>query len=296
MAQSSEAKTVPITPIEVAVINASDYLNDKDNYIENVVVQALQKQVDKHFAPAWGITAHLRFIGGDSAHNYADMIKRHPWAQEAWWLVLLDNSDVAGLRGYHDVTTEGRPLGKVFAKTDAQYDRDWTVGASHELLEMLVDPGMNLTGLKPTNTATEQSTTGQLYAYEVCDPCDADQYSIRVNKQHDVSVSNFVYPAWFEWFQKKPGIQFDYKKSLNEPFELLRPGGFSNVLDIPYGTGWRQISSTPAQSSDIRYLRYRLRPLVGSRRERRLGTIWSGGGPIESDQIIQSNGGAIPSN
>jgi len=282
MYQSSEAKTVQITPIKVAVINASDHLRrlhgqENDKYIENVV-QALQKQVDEHFAPAWGITAKLDFIGGDSARKCADMIKSCSWAKEAWWLVLLDNSDIAWFTGYHDVTTERMPIGKVFVETNSQSRREWTTSASHELLEMLADPGMNLTVFKPTDKASEQSATGQLYAYEVCDPCDADQYSIEVNGQH-ISVSNFVYPAWFEWFQKRNITQFDHKGSpnMNEPFKLL-PGGFINVLDIPYGTGWRQISEDPGYD-----MRYRLRPLVGSRRERRiLGGGWRGGGDIPS--------------
>ena len=37
----------------------------------------------------------------------------------------------------NDVTREGLPLGKVFAKTDQQYGEKWTGTASHELLEML---------------------------------------------------------------------------------------------------------------------------------------------------------------
>src|SRR2546423_11283309 len=99
MDQSSEPKTVQITPIKVVVINASDSLRGQDTYIENVVVQALQKQVDDDFAPVWGITAQLTFIGGDKTRNCADMVQYYSWAQEAWWLVLLDNSDVAGFMG-----------------------------------------------------------------------------------------------------------------------------------------------------------------------------------------------------
>ena len=99
--------------------------------------------------------------------------------------------------------SDKKPIAKVFVDTDRQSGRAWTISASHELLEMLVDPGMNLTVLRPTD---EMATTGQLYAYEVCDPCDADEYVIQIHEKR-IQVSNFVYPAWFEWFQKSQVTQ-----------------------------------------------------------------------------------------
>ncbi len=51
-----------------------------------------------------------------------------------WWIIVSDNSDQAGAGGYHDLTDEGKPLGKVFAKTDMQSGSSWTVAFSHELL------------------------------------------------------------------------------------------------------------------------------------------------------------------
>lgn len=56
------------------------------------------------------------------------------------------------------------PLGKVFAGTDLKYGYTWSVTASHELLEMLADPNINLTVLLQNS-----ETAGTLYAYEVCD-------------------------------------------------------------------------------------------------------------------------------
>jgi hypothetical protein len=39
----------------------------------------------------------------------------------------------------------GFPIGKVFAASDLKAGTSWTVTASHELLEMLGDPNINLT-------------------------------------------------------------------------------------------------------------------------------------------------------
>jgi hypothetical protein len=165
--------------------------------------------------------------------------------------VILDNSDQAGALGYHDVTKGGSPLGKVFAKTDLQYKEKWSVTASHELLEMLADPNINL-------TVFEQATTGgRLYAYEVCDACEADAFSYSVG---GVSVSDFVYPSWFESFRDPKSTQFDFRKKISKPFELLK-GGYIGIYDVTAGTGWQQLT---AQKNN-----FRARPPVGSRRERR---------------------------
>src|SRR5712692_10062037 len=148
--------------IKIAVINASTVLTDKD--IENVL-PALQTQVSRDFAPAWGVDADLAFVPQGSNPSPG-----------AWWLVILDNSDQAGALGYHDVTSEGLPLGKVFAGSDIQYGYNWTVTASHELLEMLGDPEIDLTVFVQKN-----ARSGELYAYEVCDACEADQFGYQIN-------------------------------------------------------------------------------------------------------------------
>src|SRR5260370_15791019 len=156
---------------KIAVLNASSVLTDDD---VAAVVPALQTQVSRDFAPIWGIDADLRFV----AHN------DKPAAAE-WWLVMLDNSDVAGALGYHDLTPQGLPLGKVFAKTDMDFGEQWSGTASHELLEMLADPTINL-------TVFEESTSGgRLYAYEVCDACESEKFGY---KSHVVLFSDFAYP------------------------------------------------------------------------------------------------------
>jgi hypothetical protein len=35
-------------------------------------------------------------------------------ASGSWWLVMLDDSDQAGALGYHDLTSDGLPLGNIF--------------------------------------------------------------------------------------------------------------------------------------------------------------------------------------
>ena len=55
-------------------------------------------------------------------------------------------------------------MAKCFAGTDLKYGYTWSLTASHELLEMLADPNINLTVLVQT-----ADTAGTLDTYEVCD-------------------------------------------------------------------------------------------------------------------------------
>ena len=170
--------------------------------------------------------------------------------------MVLDNSDVAGALGYHELTPEGLPLGFVFAGTDRQHGLQWTVTASHELLEMLGDPDVNLYGFVQTG-----GNTGTFYAYELCDPCEMDEQGYEIN---GVSVSDFVYPERFEGFRAPGSTRFDHSNLIDQPFKLL-PGGYSIVLDVPSGFGWYQISEPVLPEARAR----KEQPPLGSRRERR---------------------------
>jgi len=229
-----------LAPIQISVINASTVLNDGEI---RTVVNALQQQVTNDFRPAWGTDAELTFIPtGATPPN------------GTWWLVILDDSDQAGALGYHDLTPDGMPLGKVFAATDLKYGNSWTVTASHELLEMLTDPNINLTVF-----VQNANTTGTLYAYEICDACESDNYGYSIG---NVQVSDFVYPAWFETFRTQGSTQFDQTNNIQSPLQLLT-GGYIGMFNVNDGSGWTQITGDKKLTETMH------RGNVGSRRERR---------------------------
>lgn len=232
---------VSVIDIPVAVINASTMVTDDE---VQSAMQALQTQVSKHFAPAWGINAELKFCSSETTPP-----------QDSWWLVILDNTDQAAELGYYDLTSQGLPLGKVFAAIDKQEGYQWTVTASHVLLETLADPGINL-------AACVQRSANEMvfYAYDICDPCQSEDYSYTIG---NIRVSNFVLPTWFEPFQHTSQVKFDHENKIRKPFGLL-PDGYICVLDARSGTGWHQLI---AEGDTQRYDR---RPRPGTRRERRL--------------------------
>jgi hypothetical protein len=221
----------------VAVLNRSSALTDAE---AEAIVDALQVQATRDFAPAWGIDARLRFVPKGDTRSWTGR----------WNLLLLDTSDEADALGYHDLTPEGLALGKVFCKTAAAGGDSVSATASHELLEMLLDPYLNLTALD-----TER---GYFVAYEASDAVEADDLGYEID---GVLVSDFVTPAFFDpQAAHRPDAEFSYMRSVTRPFELAE-GGYEMVF-AP-GRGWLQRSR---RSGGARALD---RARVGSRRERR---------------------------
>jgi hypothetical protein len=221
--------------MQIALINSSTVLSDAT---VQALVTSLEIQGQRDLAPAWGITdlPTVVFVGAGQ--------KPPPGS---WWLTILDNSDMAGALGYHDVTDEGLPIGKVFAGTDLQYSSSWTVTASHEFCEMLVDPSC---------TMIQQTAQGNA-ALEVCDACEDDSFGYLID---GALMSDFVTPPFFEDLAPYGSwTRFDLGGHITRPMQILT-GGYLSVQNV--AGNWVQING------DNVPLRHQRAP-VGSRRERR---------------------------
>jgi hypothetical protein len=174
------------------------------------MIQACQKQVDRDFAPIWGITTTLFIVNG--------VTDDYPV------LLLIDDADTANALGYHETTPNGYPIGKVFVRTTQQSGEIVSVTFSHELLELLADPDIQQVARNPQN--------GYVYALEVCDAVQSTNYDI-----DGVKVSNFQYPGYFST-STPAGTQIDYLRRLRAPFTIDQ-GGYMPVK-LP-GRGWTQI-------------------------------------------------------
>ena len=206
----------------IAFINASSAVSDQEAI---AVMNALQVQVTRDFYPAWGESANLYYFKNNQQIPVS-----------YWWLVILDYNESSGNAGYHDLSPEGMPMGLIPAKADKDVGNQWSVTASHELLEMIEDPGINLSARR-----LDENGEFVLYAYEVCDPCETEGQGYYIN---GVLVSDFVYPAWFEDFSHPPGTQYDFMNLIQEPFQLLQDGYISVNRNYNNG-GWVQLYSDP---------------------------------------------------
>jgi hypothetical protein len=162
------------------------------------LVAALQSYVDAHVAPVWATPAKL--------------VKSAGFLKGAWAMVFLDDADQPGALAYHELTPGGLPLSKVFVKTAQAHGESVSVSASHELVEMLVDPAINLWASGP-----EERT---MVAYESADPVEALSFDV-----NGIPMSDFVYPAYFEAFRKAGSVRFDHLGKVRRPFQIL-PGGY----------------------------------------------------------------------
>lgn len=155
---------------------------------------AVQKQVRQHLAPAWNVSGTV--MAFRSREDVPPCFSP---------IVIVD--DVDDRRGFHNT-----PDGKPYAIVD--FSPHWSLVASHETLEMLVDPtGNALTrGLSPIATQGEVE-----YLVEICDPCEARRYAYWID---GVEVADFCTPSYYA----KDAGQRDHAGHLGRHAEVL-PGG-----------------------------------------------------------------------
>ncbi len=225
--------------IQIAFVNQSAALSDSEF---QRIAAALQTQVHRDFLPVWGVDAAIVPVAPN----------RIP--ADHWVLAFLDDADQSNALGYHDLTPKGLPMGKAFVRTTLADGGQISVTASHEMLEMLADPDINLVA-EVDNASGEPE---KFYAYEVCDACEDDSFGYEIG---GVRVSDFVFPAFFESFRAPRSARFDFGGHVTAPFQIL-PGGYLSVLDLSrLSDGWQQL--TADKKGAVR------RPHPGSRRERR---------------------------
>ncbi len=201
--------SLPTGPLPIYITNSSTRVTDSD---AKTMTDAVAAQVRDHFAPAWRIPVN--------PVTYMDSGAAKP----SWGAVLslVDDPDQPGVLGWHTEGEGGVIFGYVFAApvldnggqvlTGATY----TVAAtlSHEVLETIADPHVNLWATGPADTLISQ---------EVCDPVENGSYEI-----DGVSVSNFVTPEWFD-AQSAAGTQLDYLNKVSKPFQMDKGGYYVHV-------------------------------------------------------------------
>jgi len=202
----------------IAVVNVSTVLTDRQL---TPAITAIQLQVTRDFGPVWLLGANVRQI-----------FKGQVVPLGCWVMFIMDDSDQADTLGYHDITADGLPIGRVFAKTDMHYGLSWSVTLSHEVLEVLVDPYCSAVVFSQ-NT----NTTGVLYPYEVCDAVEADALAYSI---YGTKVSDFVTPAWFDDFRAPNSTKFSFGDHVHAPFQLARGGYISQFVVGPHTVGWTQ--------------------------------------------------------
>ena len=177
------------------------------------VAAALTKQVSNDAGPVWGVQAQVQAVTrGASA------------AKGAWPITVLDVLDTPGAGGVH--LDHGRhPYAQVLNGSH------WTLAASHELLEMLVDPYGHRFVQGPSIDPTAGGRN-VFYLVEVADPCE-----VFTKVVSGIVVSDFVTPEYYR-VGAPAAAEMDALGHLREPFEVP-PGCYLSWLD-PSDHRWHQ--------------------------------------------------------
>jgi hypothetical protein len=224
--------------INLAVMNQSTAVTDAG---VQSLLPSLTTQWNRDLAATWNVDqVAMTFVPAGSAP-----------APGQWWMVFVDDATQAGALALHDLTDEGLPVAKIFSKLILTDKERIDVAASHELLEMAVDP---------TLAFAAQDPNGRFWALEIADPCEDDQYAYDIA---GVQVSDFVTRNWFQP-KTDAGTLFSFKGNATAAYQILS-GGYAQWFDPKHGwqqeTNMKKVGHTPQRT---------LHAPHGSRREKRM--------------------------
>jgi len=176
------------------------------------VAAALSIQIVRDFCPIWGIAATVSAFA-----KPADV-------PVGYWPIYIEEPRKlpVGAKGVH-LDRRNQPYALV------EIGDQWSLDASHECLEMLVDPSGNRLHASPLLDAAVQMGLPQHqveYVVEVCNPVEDAQYAYQIN---GVLVSDFFTPHYYGP-AASGGLRYDYIGALSCPLQVL-PNGFISWLD-----------------------------------------------------------------
>jgi len=184
-----------------------------DPELMQAVAAALTIQVTRDLPQFWNVQATV---------TYEPNASKIP---AGVWPVFLVKTLPPGEGGFH-LDQHNQPYAKVIASPGSD---EWTIDASHETLEMLVDPNGNR--LQPSTSIQIENGkivdgTGQFaYLVEACDPCEADNFAYPIQ---GVAVSDFLTPHFYDPVVT-PGTRYSFTGAIKAPRQILAGGYISWV-------------------------------------------------------------------
>ncbi len=173
---------------------------------------ALQKQAIRDFAPIWEMRATV------------DPFVRLEDVPLGYWPIIVREDIGFDALGVH-LDKDGQPFSLV------QHTDQWSLTASHELLEMLADPfGNRLVA----GTSPKKGQGRVEFLVEICDPCEAVRYAYTAN---GITVSDFYTPNYFDPVAAV-GVRYSFHGKLTKPHQVLKGGYLS--WHVPEDDHWWQ--------------------------------------------------------
>jgi len=184
---------------------------------------ALNVQVVQDLPQHWPISATVQYLPS-TTHIPAGV-----------WPVFLVAKLPPGEGGFH-MDKHNQPYAEVIASPTSE---EWTIDASHEILEMLVDPYGNRMqsslSIKIQGNSVVDDDAQFNYLVESADPCEADNYGYSIQ---GIQVSDFITPHFYDRVSAV-GVKYSFTGAITRPRGIL-PGGYISYVNLETDQ-WEQI-------------------------------------------------------
>jgi hypothetical protein len=198
-----------VLPLRAALVDKTGTLPFEQ---VSAVAAAINLQVQRDLAPIWGIAGTVSALPGPD-HIPLGVCP-----------VFLVKNLPAGEGGVNLTRKHNQPYAKV------ELGDGWTTAASHEVLEMMVDPtGNRLYASNAIGIAGGriQDVPGKFeYLVEIADPSEADAFGYTIDS---VLVSDFYTPHFFDP-KAAAGVRYSFTGAIQRPRDVLK-GGYLSWID-----------------------------------------------------------------
>jgi hypothetical protein len=180
------------------------------------VSAAMQKQASRDLAPIWDVSATV------------DVFAKLQDVPDGYWPMVIRDNIGYSAAGIH-IDKDGQPFALIAASDSVD---KWSLTASHEMCEMVVDPSGNR---QETGDSPKPGQGRVSFLVEVCDPSEAADFAYSVN---GILVSDFFTPNYFDPVTAS-GVRYSYTGAITAPRQVLR-GGYLSWKDSVDGHWWQQ--------------------------------------------------------
>lgn len=206
-----KGKREAMSIIQVGLVDKTGKL---DSQLVEATAAALNIQVMRDLGPVWNVQATVRHLPDPKS------------IPVGVWPVFLVAQLPPGEGGVH-LDKKNQPYSLVIGTPESD---DWTIDASHETVEMLVDPAGNRLetsrAIAIDGNQVEDATGQFEYLVEACDPCEANDYAYSID---GIAVSDFITPHYYDSGLTR-GAKYSFAGNIERPRQLL-PGGYISFID-----------------------------------------------------------------
>jgi hypothetical protein len=179
------------------------------------VAAALNKQATRDITQLWGVQASV-----DAFSDLEDVPLGY------WPMIVRDDIGFPGAAGIH-LDEDGQPFALI------QHSNSWSLTASHEAVEMMVDP----LGDRLIAGPSLKEDQGRVeYLVEVADPSEAAEFGYTIN---GILMSDFYGPQFFDPVAAQ-GVRYSFTGAITEPRQVLR-GGYISWHEPISGHWWQLV-------------------------------------------------------